>query len=220
MIPAYLYDKEIDSKGTWFKCYVPEELKEEYLERMQRDDGLWEIGVNIYDPRKISNNQRRLLYALFRDIGNYTGDAVMDVKENLKIEFMVDCEKDYFSLSDTDVTTAREFTEYILAFMFNHDIPFNIKILPLVKEVNNYLYLCLVHRKCAVCGKKGAQIHHVDAVGAGRDRTKIDHTQHRLIALCANHHEQAHKIGWLTFSKRYIVDGIRVTEETVKKLGI
>jgi len=175
--------------------------------------------IRLDDGRYISNDQRRLLYALFRDIAYYTGHLLDEIKEIIKVEFMLDCKKNYFSLSDTDMTTAREFIEFALEFIFMHGIPLSKKVHTMAKEVNNYLYLCLVHRSCALCGER-AEIHHADVIGMGRDRTKIDHTKHRLIALCTKHHQEAHTIGWLTFKTKHFVDGIKVDEYTIKKIGI
>ncbi len=212
---AIFWDYQEDKRGAWIKVHVP---KWSLSSKLVADkmNGL----IKIDDGRTISSQQRRLIYALFKEIAIHTGNEVQELKEFLKIEFIVDCEKDYFSLSDVDVTTAREFTEYVLAFMFKWDIPMSHKVAVMSREVNNYLYLCLIHRTCSICGRKGADIHHVDSVGAGRDRDKIDHTQHRLIALCREHHTESHAIGWDTFKNKYKTDGINVTEETIKKLKI
>lgn len=206
--------------------------------KREGDGGLFLVHVPDYDPLKqmpkrceirlddgryISNDQRRLLYALFRDIAYWNGHFPEEMKEFLKIEFMIDCKKDYFSLSNTDMTTAREFVEYVLEFAFLNSVPLSDKVSTLAKEVNNYLYLCLIYRQCAIhcpsC-EGGVEIHHADAIGMGRDRTKIDHTQHRLIALCTKHHSTAHTIGWETFKAKYFVDGIKVDEVTIKKIGL
>ena len=103
--------------------------------------------------------------------------------------------------------------------MFKWDIAINPKVVVLAREVNNFLYLCLMHRKCAVCGRH-ADIHHVDAVGSGRDRNKVDHTKLRMVALCREHHQETHTIGWLTFKSKYHVEGILLNEESLKELGI
>ena len=67
--------------------------------------------------------------------------------------------------------------------------------------------------------KKNAHIHHVDAVGSGRNRNEVDHTKLRLIALCAEHHQETHTIGWQTFNAKYKVDGIRLNEKNNQKVG-
>jgi len=178
-----------------------------------------ECEIKLSDGRLISPAQRRLLYALFRDIAIHTGHTIDEIKEFFKIEFMLDYKKDYFSLSDTDVENANQLIEYVLAFVFHHAIPLKKKVHILAKEVNNYLYLCLIYRACADCGNP-ADIHHADAIGMGRDRTQIDHTKHKLIALCRKHHQEAHTIGWLTFKQKYHLEAIKITKETAKKLGL
>jgi len=216
MAMQYLHKVDIvDCKhhhdGTWFMIRVPDWFAE--IEKIPK-----EAELRLNDGRSISVKQRMFIYALFGDIRKATGQPINQIKETLKTYFVEEFECKPFSLSDVDMTTAREFIEHTLSFMFEYDIPLSPKVHALAKEVNNYLYLCLIHRKCAACGKK-ADIHHVDAVGMGRDRTKIDHTKHRLIALCSKKcHKEAHDIGWITFKEKHHVDGIKVNQETVKKL--
>ncbi|HHQ0037340.1 TPA: putative HNHc nuclease, partial [Listeria monocytogenes] len=68
-------------------------------------------------------------------------------------------------------------------------------------------------------GRRG-EIHHVDPVGAGRDRRNYDHSKSRLICLSREMHTEAHQIGWLTFKSKYHVDGIILSPEAVKELNI
>ena len=75
------------------------------------------------------------------------------------------------------------------------------------EEIGKYLYMCLEHRKCAICNDK-AEVHHLDAVGMGRDRNNIVHVGMNAIALCRKHHIQAHNMGKNEFLKQYHVYGI------------
>ena len=167
---AIFFDYHETEKGAWFKVHVPgwfapKQLIKKFMSGvMKLDDGV-----------TISAKQRKLLYALFKDICLYTGYEVDELKELLKIEFMVDRDRDYFSLSNVDMKIAREFIEYILEFMFLWDVPINPKVVILAREVNNFLYLCLVHRKCAVCGCKADIHHHENLVGMGMDRARHNH---------------------------------------------
>lgn len=226
MILGYLFEKEVTPQGTWFKCLVQDDLSESRLDRIQRDDGLWEVSIEIHDPRLISNEQRRLLYAMFRDISHHFNGkdynqkrGIEQVKEGLKSKFIAECKAKPFSLSNADVTTAREFTEFVLEFMFEHAVPINQKMHTMAKEINNYLYLCLVYRRCAECGKR-ADIHHDPPIGKGVDRSTVDHTKYKLTALCRGHHNEAHQIGQETFNQKYHLDGIKVDQVTVRKLGL
>lgn len=62
----------------------------------------------------------------------------------------------------------------------------------------------------------------LDAVGMGRDRNHIDHTKHRLMALCRDHHTEYHKIGSVAFAKKYLIIrlGIRLNADDLKKIGV
>lgn len=215
MHKAVFWDYQVDSRGAWLRCHIPNELIDErFIASVMHGE------IRVDDGRRISSEQRKKIYALCRDISDYTGHDVEDLKENiLKVGFMIKEDRDYFSLSDVDMTTARYFIEYILEFCFEWDVPLNEKTVALAREVNNYLYLCLRYRRCAICGRY-ADIHHVDAVGYGRNRNKVDHTKLRMIALCREHHQETHTIGWLTFRSKYHVEGILLNEKSLKELGI
>lgn len=198
--------------GAVFQVFVPG------YEPTQKLNAKCEIRFD--DGRTISAAQRGLIFALCRDISNWSGFDVEDLRRNiLMVDFLMKNDIEWFSLSNVDMTTARLYIEYILDFCFTHNVPLTVKLSELAKEVVSYLYLCILHRKCACCGER-AEIHHVDAVGMGRNRTKIDHTKHRLVALCTKHHQTAHGIGWQSFSDKYHLDGIKVNAETIKKIGI
>ena len=215
MLKAVFWDYQEDSRGAWLKCHIPNELIDE---RFISEVMYGEIRVD--DGRRISSDQRKKIYALIKDIADYTGHHPEYLKEHMKYDFMVKEDREYFSLSNIDMTTARYFIEHLLEFCFEWSVPLASNTVVLAREINNYLYLCLRYRKCAVCGKKHARIHHVDAVGSGRNRNEVDHTKLRLIALCAEHHQETHTIGWQTFNAKYKVEGIKVNEKTIRKLGI
>lgn len=63
-----------------------------------------------------------------------------------------------------------------------------------------------------MCGRPG-EIHHVDAIGAGRDRRYVDDSGYRKICLCREHHTAAHQRGMKAFEQMYHVYGIVVQED-------
>ena len=212
---AVFFDYHETEKGAWFKVHVPGWFPNKKI--IQK----WMNGIiKLDDGRTISSKQRKLLYALFKDISIYTGYEVEELKELMKIDFMVDKDRDYFSLSDVEIEVATEFIEYILEFMFAWDIPINKKVVVLAREVNNFLYLCLMHRKCAVCGCYADIHHHENLVGMGMDRAKHNHIDSRYIALCRVHHNECHNIGHKTFEDKYKITAIKLNEAAIKELGI
>ncbi|MGV3043490.1 putative HNHc nuclease, partial [Staphylococcus rostri] len=44
---------------------------------------------------------------------------------------------------------------------------------------------------------------HLEAVGRGRDRTKINHYGNKVLALCRDHHTEQHTIGIKSFNEKY-----------------
>ena len=123
-------------------------------------------------------------------------------------------------MSNVEMEIATEFIEYVLEFMFAWDIPINKKVVVLAREVNNFLYLCLIHRKCAVCGSHADIHHHENLVGMGMDRAKHNHIDSRYIALCRVHHNECHNIGHKTFEDKYKITAIKLNEAAIKELGI
>lgn len=203
------------NEGAWFIVHVPGWFAPKKL--IQK----WmKGGIQLDDGDSISSAQRKLLYALFKDISLYTGYEVEELKELLKIEFMVDKNRDYFSLSNVEMTVATDFIEYVLEFMFIWNIPINQKIVVLAREVNNFLYLCLLHRKCAVCGSYADIHHHENLVGMGMDRAKHNHEDSKYIALCRVHHNECHNIGHKTFENKYKITAIKLNSKVIKELGI
>ena len=215
MYKAVFWDYTTDSRGSWLKCHIPNEsIDERFLSDLMNGE------IRIDDGRRISSEQRKKIYALIKDISEYTGHHPEYLKEHMKYDFMVKEDIDYFSLSTVDMTKARYFIEHILEFCFEWNMPLSNKTHELAKEINNYLYLCLSHRKCAVCGEKADIHHHENLVGMGMDRNKHDHINSKYISLCRTHHNECHTIGHKTFEDKYKIKAIKLDERTIKRLGI
>ena len=157
---------------------------------------------------------------MIRDIADHTGHHPEYLKEHMKYEFMAKEDREYFSLSTVDMTTARYFIETILEFCFQWEVPLTAKTVDLAREINNYLYLCLRHRKCAVCGEKADIHHHENLVGMGMDRAKHNHEDSKYIALCRVHHNECHNLGHKTFENKYKISAIKLNAKAIKELGI
>lgn len=176
--------------------------------------------LRFNDNRTITAEQRKKAYALLNDISRWSGYSLFEIKEIMKTKFAVKENIDLFSLSDCSVTTAREFISFLIEFCFEWDVSFKDKGLSLHDDINKFLWLCIVHRKCVICGLH-ADIHHAEhSVGMGRDRAKYDHSASLFMALCRKHHNQAHNIGQQTFDRLHHVSGIKLSPDQVKELGI
>lgn len=180
-----------------------------------------EIGLN--DGRFISPEQRKKAYALMREIYEYTGETPELTKRQLKLDFVVNrmqsLSKQIFSLSDCDMTTAREFITYLIDFILEYDIPVRQPLVSLCEDIEKYIYACLIHKKCCVCGQ-AAELHHVKRIGAGRNRDKIYQIGMLVLPCCRKHHSMAHSQPQEDFNKLYHVKPIPLTKEIAKVYGL
>lgn len=183
-------------------------------------DGNYPTAEIVFsDQRGITPEQRKKAWAMINDVSRYTGYDPIDAEMWLKGYFMAETGNDYFSLSDCNVETARAFISHLIEFCFTWNIPFKDKGIHMADDVSKYLWLCIKHRKCVVCGLQ-ADIHHVDTVGMGNDRRYVNHGELRLMAVCRKHHQEAEQIGQERFDRMNHVTGIRLNEKDLVEFRI
>lgn len=193
--------------GTDLVVSVPD-LKLGYMFQRKK---IRNAEIRFDDGRHISAEQRKKAYATIRDISDWTGYLPEEMKEILKYQHMMRTGDAYFSLSNCSMDTAREFINTILEFALENGIPLSDNAIERTDDIGRYLYYCLLHKKCAICGKDG-EIHHEDAIGMGNDRTKVDDSSYKKICLCREHHTLAHSLGVIRFREMYKVYGIVVKD--------
>ena len=167
--------------------------------------------MRLDDGRTISVMQRKKAYATIRDMAEWTGYPPEVMKEIMKYEFMIRTGEEYFSLSDCSVNLAREFISMLIEFSLEHGIQLSDLAINRTDDIGRYLYYCIKHKRCAVCGRPG-EIHHVDTIGMGNDRRRVDDREYRKICLCREHHTEAHNMGMTAFEEKHKVYGIVVKE--------
>lgn len=177
--------------------------------------------VQMVDARPLSEKQRRMCYALLREIGDYTGMGTDPAKEYMKLKFLLEdldqtAEK-IFSLSNAPMSLVCAFQRFLIHFILDWDIPCRFSLLNYVDDVGDYIYHCLIVKKCCICGTP-ANLHHVDRVGMGRDRTDICHEGLEALPLCPVHHEEAHTMPDRDFFARYHLDGGIVLDKTLCRI--
>lgn len=175
--------------------------------------------IRLDDGRTISADQRKKIYATLRDISLWSGHTPDEVKALCKYDYIAKTGSSYFSLSDTDMTTAREFLSFLIAFCLEHDIPTQDSLLERSPDVARYVYACLLYKKCCITGKK-AELHHADAIGMGRNRKEILHRGMRVLPLCRGMHTKAHTMGEKTFEETYHICPVRLDEDLCRIWGV
>lgn len=186
------------------------------------------VEVILPDGRKISCTQRRKVYALLGEIAEYVdgirnADTIEEQKRLLKMEFMLkrmeSAERRMFSLSDCDMSTAREFITYLIDFIIANDIPTRVPLIDNCDDIAAYMYACTMHRKCAVCGK-AADIHHCEGsrIGAGVDRAKVHQLGREVLPLCRVHHTELHGMAESEFIAKYHLEKVKLDEALCRRL--
>lgn len=179
--------------------------------------------LTFSDNRLISPEQRAKCWILINEIAKWQGERTNspEVEETMKQLAIAEHAEitGHFSLSNCSVTVARLFIETLLTFCFENDVPFATKVWDAISNDYFAQKKCLEHRECVVCRRR-AQYAHVETVGMGMNRKKIDHSKHRFMALCAAHHSEQHTIGINTFIAKYHIKPISLNFDELVKLGI
>ena len=176
--------------------------------------------VQLIDSRPLSSQQRKMCYALIREIADYSGMGDEMTKEYMKLKFLTEnveeTADEIFSLADAPMSLVCAFQRFLIRLILDYDIPCRIPLLNYVDDIQDYIYACLIHKKCCICGRY-ADLHHVDRVGMGRDRTEIVHEGMKALPLCREHHQEVDQIGDTAFYDKYhIIDGIPLDKTLCK----
>lgn len=180
-----------------------------------------ECLVQPMDSRPLSDKQRKACYALIGAIADYAGMSKDRTKELMKLKFlsenMEDMSERIFSLSNAPMSLVCAFQRFLVQFILEWDIPTDFSLLDMVDDVSDYIYGCLVNKKCVVCGRP-ADLHHVERVGMGRNREEIIHEGMEVLPLCREHHTEAHTMPDKDFFERYHLPGGIVMDKTLCRL--
>ena len=207
-----------------------DERRQELLIRAHYDDWMTmtkrefkECLVQPIDARPLSDKQRRSCYALLREIAEYTGQGEDTTKEYMKLKFLAeDLEETadkIFSLSNASMSLIAAFQRFLVNFILDWNIPTRFPLLNMVDDVEAYVYACLIHKTCAICGMP-AELHHHDRIGAGRNRDEIDQEGMLALPLCREHHTEAHDIGQQTFDGKYHIVPVPIDKTLMKIYGL
>ena len=208
MYETVILNKCMDTpKGTDVYITIPKkQLSEMFVSKCIK-----KAEMRFDDGRTISIEQRKKAYATIRDISDYTGYTPEEQKQWLKVLYIVKTGGRNISLSNCSMDEAREFINVILEHAIENGIELKEDGVNRTDDIGKYLYFCLKHKKCAVCGLSG-EIHHEDAIGMGNDRKTVDDSNYKKICLCRKHHTIAHQMGKERFQKAYKIYGILMKE--------
>jgi hypothetical protein len=204
----------VEEDGT---AYVKTTVDPYYYEKQ----GITECYIDWIDSRPLSGAQRRMVYALVNAIAEWSGSEPNDIKEAFKMEFWANHVESIadkvFSLSNAPMSLVAAFQKFLINFILENDVPLKFSLLEYVDDTKDYVYKCLIHKKCAICGKR-ADLHHIDAVGMGNDRTEVQHLGREAMSLCRVHHTEIHSLGRQAFMRKYHLNGGIEIDKTLLKI--
>ena len=195
----------------------------------------------------ITPEQRRKIFAMLRDITAFISGGensrneirstlramqlnyLIDVADSESVRFVLtdnDCRLqgiDLFSLSPSNENCASkelasDFIDWLVNLCVENAIPCMDTLLNRCEDIERYIYACISHKRCAICGRK-ADIHEVETVGMGRNRRKIGHVGQLVEPLCRGHHDECGRIGQKSFDELYHMQAIRLDEKLCERLG-
>lgn len=205
-----------------------DERRQELLIRAPYDDWMTmtkrqfkECLVQPIDSRPLSDKQRRSCYALLRAISDYTGQGMDPTKEYMKLKFLAeDLEQTadkIFSLSNAPMSLVCAFQRFLVRFIVDWDIPTTFSLLDMVDDVQDYIYACLINKKCVITGRP-ADLHHVERVGMGRNREDIIHEGMEVLPLSREMHREAHTMSDEDFFEKYHLPGGIIMDKTLCRI--
>ena len=188
----------------------------------------------------ITPEQRRKTFALMRDItafisGESSRNEIRSTLRAMQLNYLIDVADseavrfaltdnycrlqgiDLFSLSPSNENCASkelasDFIDWLVNLCVENAIPCMDTLLNRCEDIGRYIYACVLHKRCAICGRK-ADIHEVETVGMGRNRRKIGHVGQLVEPLCRGHHDECGRIGQKSFDELYHMQAIRLDEK-------
>ena len=207
-----------------------------------------EVEVSLIGIREplITPEQRRKTFALMRDItafisGEISRNEIRSTLRAMQLNYLIDVADseavrfaltdnycrlqgiDLFSLSPSNENCASkelasDFIDWLVNLCVENAIPCMDTLLNRCEDIERYIYACVLHKRCAICGRK-ADIHEVETVGMGRNRRKIGHVGQLVEPLCRGHHDECGRIGQKSFDELYHMQAIRLDEKLCERLG-
>lgn len=212
--------KQADEREIVIRTKQDISLKE--LKQLKLKNNFYTV-TEIVEPNSITRLQQRHFYALLGDYEEYTGVPLESAESYFKVQFMVNEGMDELpsvGLNRMTKTQAIKLLTFMIEYFIENGITFRKQQFYLTLDTSRMLFALTLKRLCVVCGRPNADIAHFEAVGQGRNRRKINHEKHHLLALCRKHHTEQHTIGWTEFMNKYHVKPIKLNKKHIKELNI
>lgn len=178
-----------------------------------------QVKVQWRDSRLRSDEQNKLAWKLMTYIGDHQGMTKEEVYEQQRFEFSAVIGLD-FHLSTATVKDASTFINVLIGIIIKEGVQMSKPLYEICDDISYAVYISLYYKKCCVCGRKNADLHHVDAIGMGYNRQTKPQIGNRVLSLCRDHHQEFHSIGETAFNTKYHLEPVRMDERLAKVYGL
>lgn len=206
------------AKEEIFRAMDITEKEKEWLRSRSKPTTLLEFP----DKYKLSRAQNKKAHALMNSIAVWDGYTPSEVEKVILKQMFQSSQVPMIgemSMADCSMEVARLFITWLIDFCLLYDIPCGEPMWKLCEDIPRYVWACLMNHRCAVCGKKN-ELHHVNAVGMGRNRKEICHIGMMVLPLCREHHCEIHRIGKKDFLRKYLLEPVAIDERIAMEYGL
>lgn len=193
-------------------------------------------GIEIKKVDTISDEQMKMLWCIFKDLGELIGYTKEELREELQNKYCSEKKIEYFSISPNkrncaSKEVANDFIGWIIDWSIyqGYNLILHIGKGPNKKfksardicpNITRYEIACLRNKTCAKCGsKENVTIHHHDTVASTvSNYDKDDGLQGRMMSLCGRCHALAHTMSKEEFENRYHLQGVMLNPSLVFSL--
>ena len=164
--------------------------------------------IKVIPVKKLSQAQNGLIHVLLKQFGDDIGYTLIEIKELMKEQFAIATDRLDFSTAKCDMETANDFISFIIEHILEID---NI--------TQRYVIACLKSRTCAICGRKGADLHHWKTIASAAGAYENDDgLKTPFMSLCRIHHNEFHEKGQKEFEEKYHIEGVWLNPQLVYEL--
>ena len=196
--------------------------------KQQIEERLNHYPIKVIPVKRLSKAQNGLIHVLLKQFGEELGWTMQDMKEYQKEQFALSRDLEKFSTANCDMEMANDFIAFIIEQALENEINLYVlnkhdnrykSILKVDKTTERYVIACMRAKTCAICGRKGADLHHWKTIASAAGTYENDDgLKTPFMSLCRIHHNEFHEIGQKEFEYKYHIEGVWLNPQLVYEL--
>lgn len=196
--------------------------------KQQIEERLSHYLIKVIPVKRLSKAQNGLIHVLLKQFGEELGWTMQDMKEYQKEQFALSRDLEKFSTANCDMEMANDFIAFIIEQALENEINLYVlnkhdnrykSILKVDKTTERYVIACLRAKTCAICGRKGVDLHHWKTIASAAGAYENDDgLKTPFMSLCRMHHNEFHEIGQKEFEEKYHIEGVWLNPQLIYEL--